>query len=129
MILLDTDILIDLIRRYPPALVWLRSLGEEEVNMPGFVVMEIIQGCRSKAEQERTERELSEYAVVWPSEVTLAEALKVYSQYHLSHNPGILDALIGQTAVALDLPLHTFNQKHYAAIPNLKTIQPYTKLA
>ena len=129
MILLDTDILIDLIRRYPPALVWLQSLGEEEVNMPGFVVMEIIQGCRSKAEQERTERELSEYAVVWPSEQTLVGALKVYTQYHLSHNLGILDALIGQTAVALDLPLHTFNQKHYAAIPNLKTIQPYTKPA
>ncbi len=37
------------------------------------------------------------------------------------------DIMIGETALALNLPLHTFNQKHYAAIPNLKTIQPYTK--
>ncbi len=30
-------------------------------------------------------------------------------------------------AVALNLPLYTFNQKHYAAIPKLKTVQPYEK--
>jgi len=50
MILLDTDIMIDLLRNYPPAVVWLRSLGDEEIALPGFVVMELIQGCRNKAE-------------------------------------------------------------------------------
>ena len=39
----------------------------------------------------------------------------------------MLDALIGQMAVALHVPLHTFNQKHYLAIPHLTTIQPYEK--
>jgi hypothetical protein len=29
MILLDTDIMIDLLRQYPPAMAWLDSLGEE----------------------------------------------------------------------------------------------------
>ena len=40
------------------------------------------------------------------------------ARYYLSHGLGILDALIGQMAVALNLPMHTFNQRHYAAIPN-----------
>lgn len=53
--------------------------------------------------------------------------LSVFARYYLSHNLGIIDALIGQMAVSLDLPLHTFNQKHYETIPNLKLIQPYRK--
>ena len=51
----------------------------------------------------------------------------VFASAHLSHSLGILDALIGQTAVAVHLPLYTFNQKHYAAVPRLQTVQPYNK--
>jgi len=125
MILLDTDVMIDLLRQYPQAVAWLDSLGEEEIILPGFVVMELIQGCRNKVEQGKVERELGAYDVVWPPLETCDEALSVFARYHLSHGVGILDALIGQMAVTLNLPLHTFNQKHYAAIPNLKTVQPY----
>jgi hypothetical protein len=127
MILLDTDIMIDLSRKYPPAIAWLGSLADEEIALPGFVIMELIQGCKNKLEQEKVEKALTPYSVVWPSLKTCDEALAVFSRYHLSHSLGLLDALIGETAVALNLPLHTFNQKHYAAIPNLKTVQPYAK--
>lgn len=127
MILLDTDVMIDFLRQYPPALAWLESLGEEEIVLPGFVMMELIQGCRNKAEQKKVERALKTYAVVWPSPEMCGEALAVFTSYHLSHGFGILDALIGQMAVGLNLPLYTFNQKHYAAIPHLITVQPYDR--
>jgi hypothetical protein len=127
MALLDTDIMVDVMRQYPPAVVWLGSLGEEEIVLPGFVVMELIQGCRNKAEQRRVEKALKGRAVIWPSPETCDQALALFARYHLSHNLGLLDALIGQTAVALNLSLYTFNQKHYAAIPNLKTVRPYEK--
>ena len=127
MILLDTDVMIDLLREYPPSVAWLEALGEEEIVLPGFVVMELIQGCRNLAEQEKMERALETYGVIWPSPETCDEALSVFAGYHLSHGLGVLDALIGQIAVTLDLPLYTFNQKHYAAIPDLKTVQPYKK--
>ena len=64
MILPDTDVMIDLLRQYPPAVIWLESLGEEEVVLPGFVVMELIQGSRNKAEQEVVEKELSVYGIL-----------------------------------------------------------------
>lgn len=127
MVLLDTDVMVDLLRQYPPAVAWLDSLGEEEIILPGFVAMELIQGCRSKAEQKRVEKELGAYHVAWPSPATCDDALSVLASYHLSHGLGILDALIGQMAVAFNLPLYTFNQKHYVAIPGLKTVQPYEK--
>jgi len=127
MLLLDTDIMIDLSRQYQPALDWLASLGDEEIALPGFVVMELIQGCRNKLEQEKIEKTLVLYSVVWPSAKTCDEARSVFARYHLSHSLGLLDALIGETAVALNLPLHTFNQKHYAPISNLKIVQPYSR--
>ncbi|MCI2430608.1 type II toxin-antitoxin system VapC family toxin [Candidatus Acetothermia bacterium] len=127
MILLDTDVMIDLLRQYPPAVAWLESLMEEEMFLPGFVVMELIQGCRNKSEQKKLERALSAYAIAWPTPEICAEALFVFSRYYLKHRLGILDALIGQMAVSLGVPLCTFNQKHYAVIPNLKTLQPYEK--
>lgn len=129
MILLDTDIVIDLLRNYPPALAWLVSLDDEEIVLPGFVVMELIQGCRTKTEQEKVNTALQDYSVIWPSTEACNEALSVFTRFHLSHALGLLDAIIGATAVTLKLPLHTFNEKHYTAIPNLSTVQPYEKTA
>jgi len=39
----------------------------------------------------------------------------------------LLDVLIAQTALALGVPLYTFNQKHYQFLSELHTIQPYAK--
>ena len=128
MILLDSDVLIDLLRQYPPAVDWFDALREdEELAVPGYVVMELIQGYRNKAEQDKVQRELATYGVVWPSATDCDQALKVFAAYRLSHHAGVLDVLIGQTAVALGVPLHTFNQKHYSFIPGVQTIQPYVK--
>jgi predicted nucleic acid-binding protein len=127
MILLDTDVMIDLLRRYPPAVAWLESLGDEEILLPGFVVTELLQGCRNKAEQEKLAKEFQPYAVTWPAPEACNEALAVFASAYLSHGLGMLDALIGQATIALHIPLHTFNDKHYAAVPRLQTVQPYTK--
>lgn len=127
MIILDSDVMIDLLRQHPPAIAWLDSLGDEEIVLPGFVVMELFQGCSNKAEQEKVQNVLAAFETVWPSPETCDKALGIFSRYHLGHNLGMLDALIGQTAVALSLSLHTFNRKHYAVIPDLVTTEPYRR--
>ena len=127
MILLDSDVMIDLLRQRPSAVAWLDTLADEEIILPGFVVMELLQGCSNKTEQSKVEKVLAQFEVVWPLPNSCEAALKVFSRYHLSHGIGLLDALIGQTAVALNLPLHTFNRKHYEVIPNLVMVEPYNK--
>lgn len=127
MLLLDTDIMIDVLRRYPPALAWLTSLGTTQLALPGYVVMELIQGCRNQAEQDQVERALSAYQIVWPSTAACDAALGSFSQFRLRHSLGIIDALIAHTAIERGAPLHTFNQKHYDPIPGLSTVQPYTR--
>lgn len=128
MILLDSDILIDLLREYPPAQDWFDTLPDDElVYVSGFVVMELLQGCRNKMEMERIQRLLANYGIVWLSPADCGKALEVFTAFRLSHNAGLLDVLIGQTAVAMETPLLTFNQKHYGFIPGISTIQPYVK--
>ncbi len=48
-------------------------------------------------------------------------------KYYLKNGTGILDILIAYTAISLNLPLNTFNVKHYSGITELKIVQPYKK--
>ena len=48
MLLLDSDILIDVQRGHAPALAWLSSLTDIPI-VPGYVVMELIQDAENTA--------------------------------------------------------------------------------
>jgi hypothetical protein len=89
--------------------------------------MELVQGCTDKGDLRKLKKFIEDFDVIWPSPETCDDALEIFTTFNLSHHLGVLDALIGQTAVAFDLPIHTFNRKHYAAIPGLVTLQPYQK--
>jgi predicted nucleic acid-binding protein len=125
MILLDADVAIDILRMYPPAIAWLQGLGTQPLGLPGLVVMELIQGCQNKAEQVKVEQFCVPFTIDWPSHADCQRALQDYATCYLSHNLGILDALIGHTTVGLGGTLATFNVKHYAVIAGLNTLQPY----
>lgn len=127
MILVDTDVMIDLLRNLPQAVTWFGGLGDEIVVLPGYVAMELVQGCRSLMELDALEQRIRDAMIVWPDAQTCDRALTVYARSRFSHGLGLLDALVGQLAVSLDQPLHTFNQRHYATIHRLKTVQPYAR--
>ena len=126
-ILLDTDIMIDVIRQFTPALSWLSSLAQTTIVLPRYVVLELLQGCQNKSQQIVVQQTLTQCRIIWPTEAACNNATTMFAQYHLSHNLGFIDALIAQTAIEHALPLHTFNQKHYSFITNLTTTQPYRK--
>lgn len=125
MILLDTDVMIDILRGHELAKVWLQSV--DEIGMPGLVAMELIQGCQNAREQRTLEKELSEYQLYWPSVEDCNRAIKTFSSHHLSDNIGLLDALIAETAIGIEAKLATFNVKHYRVINGLQSLQPYTR--
>jgi len=127
MLLLDTDVMVDVLRQHPPALAWLNSLGVQALGIPGLVAMELLQGCRNRAEQRRVEKVLHSYTLYWPDRVDCARAFTDFSKYHLSHNIGILDVLIAETAVGLSVRLATFNEGHYRVVPTLQAFQPYER--
>jgi predicted nucleic acid-binding protein len=75
--LLDTDILVDFLRGYPPAVAWLTGYTSS-VALPGLVAMEILQGCRNASEQQRIEIELQRFALYWPM---LGDCQRAYSDF------------------------------------------------
>lgn len=69
--LLDTDILIDLQRGHPPALAWIATLPMRPW-ISGFAAMEFIAGARNRPEQQRSQRFLRPFPVLWPTQADLA---------------------------------------------------------
>ncbi len=124
---LDTDVLVDVMRANPSAVQWLSSRRHTEFALPGFVVMELLAGCANRREARQVEDLTRSFAVVWPTTEDYSRALAGFADRYLAHGLGVLDALIGELAVGLDAPLCTFNVKHYRSVPGLRTEQPYRR--
>jgi predicted nucleic acid-binding protein len=127
MLLLDTDVCVDIARGYPPALAWFDALPELP-GLPGLVAMELMSGCRNRSDLNKVRRLIIRFRIYWPSEAECNQAMTVYGTARLSHSLDLLDALIAQCAIGLNATLCTFNIKHYKAIAHLQTRQPYAKL-
>src|SRR5690242_18101294 len=108
MRLLDTDICIDLLKKYPPTATWFATLTEPAF-IPGFVALELYQGCRDKREAAEVEKFLRRFSIVWPLPTACATMLADFPTARLSHSLGILHALIGACALELDATVCTFN--------------------
>lgn len=126
MILLDTDILIDVQRGFSPAIEWLASLSELP-SVPGFVVMGLIQGANNTRQVRQALKLVSPFQVVWPSEEDCRRALSDFAILRLSHSLGLLDALIAACAVGYSATLFSSNIKHYQAVPDLHVEAPYRR--
>ena len=128
MIVLDSDVVIDIQRGIPPAVIWFNGLPQSEtVIIPGYVAMEVICGTRDDADQRKTERWLSSCRIVWLEPDLCQQAYKTLLSVHLQNAIDEFDVLIAQVAISLQQPLYTFNQKHFDAIAGLKTLRPYTR--
>ncbi|MCP4004547.1 MAG: type II toxin-antitoxin system VapC family toxin [bacterium] len=126
MLLLDTDILVDIQRGYQPAVDWFTQLHELP-SVPGYVVMEMIQDAENKLQVLRALKLTRPLPVAWPSAADCDRALSDFQAFHLSHSLGLLDSLIGACAVGRSATLCTYNVKHYRVIKSLKTEQPYPR--
>lgn len=126
LLLLDTDVLIDVQRGHVGALQWFSGLSDIP-SVPGFVVMELVQGADNAKQVREALRLTAPLPVVWPSPADCQRALSDFTAYHLSNKLGLLDALIAACAIGLSAELCTFNARHYRVVPGLVTIQPYAK--
>lgn len=125
MVIVDTDILIDAGRGVPDAVTRLEH--EEQHDMLGISIitqMELIVGCRNRAELTALEKFLNRFNQIPLSEPISRIALDLIRQYRLSHGLLIADALIAATAIARSCPFITKNQRHYRIIPELSLL-PY----
>jgi predicted nucleic acid-binding protein len=123
--LLDTDILIDVLRGYPPSIEWLATLTEPPATV-SVCVMELVQGCRSKADLQTVEQLIAPIDVWYPTDREMQVALMHYTAHFLKTRLSIIDAIVGAVAVVRATPLCTLNTRHYRDF-DLELCQPYSK--
>ena len=123
--LIDTAILVDLLRGFRPARDWIDSLPSPTRTISFVTVAELIAGARNQNEQRAIERELTLYLVLWIDEQIARLALDLYRRHHLRHHTGFLDCLVAATAMSQGLRLATLNLGHFAPITGLHAEKPY----
>ena len=114
-VLLDTDVLIEVLRQRDDALVarwkWLTA-GPEEIFYAAINVAELWQGMRPR--EEESVLELLSTLKFLPLTFEIGRRAGDYSRkYGPSHGLGLEDALIAATAAEYGCALWTRNRKHY----------------
>ena len=123
--IVDTDILIDAARQVGTAIDCLDRIEFQSVLAVSVITqMELLVGCRNKAELRNTERFLQRFQSLKLNEYVCDFALNLLRQYRLSYGLMIPDALIAATAITLSQPLISKNQRDYRFISELQLL-PY----
>ncbi len=123
--LIDSSILIDMLRNYAPAQRWLDSLPNTDWTISIVTSAELLAGCRNKREQQVVISELALYRVLWLTQTAQQQAIDWLAQYRLASSIGFLDCLIAATAAENGLSLATVNDKHFRVFSGLRVKRPY----
>ena len=121
--LLDTAVVVDVLRKYTPALDWLKD--QPEPGITSVVWMEIIEGAWNRPAQEEAAKVLRDFELVPLVQQDFDWAVQQMLKYQLSHQIGMADALIAAVSYRLDLPLYTPNLKHYSPMLGNRATKPY----
>jgi predicted nucleic acid-binding protein len=125
--LLDTDVLIEVLRQRPAAKTWLQTNAKLKIAIHGVAAMEIINGSENKNDMHRNQTFLSRFYIVWPTSTEFEYAYHLLAQYHLATRIGIPDCLIAATAMERNWQLYSFNLKYYRHISGLNVKAPYQR--
>ena len=121
--LLDTSILIDLLRRFTPAITWFTN--QSDLGISSVVWLELLQGAQNTLAQQKAQQLLQQLERIEIIDEDFNWAIKQLIRYNLSHNVGGVDCLIAATSYRLQVPLYTMNLKHFTPILGTLAQRPY----
>jgi predicted nucleic acid-binding protein len=121
--LLDTAVIVDLLRFHPPAGAWLAA--QSNLGLSPVVWLEIIEGAADSLAQERAVKLLRRFELIEVMPEGFDWAIRQALRLRLSHNAGTMDCLIASVAHRLNLPLYTRNLKHFAPLLGDLALAPY----
>lgn len=121
----DTDVLIWYLRGLNSAKVFLESIPYGDRVLSSVVQMELVRGCRDRAELRRLKRFLESFfpVIVHISEEMSRRAGTLIERYALSHSMAVDDALIAATALTLKSRVATANTSDYSFVSGLTLLR------
>lgn len=122
-VIVDSDILIDFSRRDETAAKWIETAENRSTLLISSVTqMELLLGSRDKRHLKEIQQFLRRFLIVSINEQISSQASQLVEQYCLSHRLLVSDALIAATALTLNEPLATNNQRDFRFIDGLKLL-------
>ena len=119
MILVDTNIIIEFLRRSPTAVAWLDALDERPA-ISAVSVLELYAGVRSQRDERDIVAVRQQLTCLPIGEQIGERAGSIMRHFHKSHRIDIPDAIIAATAEHHGLRLATLNTRHFPMFPKLK---------
>jgi predicted nucleic acid-binding protein len=131
MILLDTNILIEVFKGNGEIINAVFDAGPENLSLSSITAMELYYGALNKLELQRIRKNLGAFRIIHISASISEVATLLIERYAKSHSLQIPDALIAATALETQSELLTLNIKDFTFIRGLSlkgavTI-PYTQ--
>lgn len=122
-ILIDTNVLVDVIRGFTPTIHQLEEIEtESELCVSVITEMELIVGCKKKQDLKSVESFLDNFEIISIDSNTANQAIKLLRTYRLSHGLLMPDALIAASVIENDLLLFTRNQKDFQFIKGITLV-------
>ncbi len=98
--LVDSNIIIDLVRGYPPAKAWLAA-ALDDLFITSITQLEVIYGARNKQAVQITQALLRQFDLVYLTQADQQLAYQNMLNHRLSHNVELADCLIAAACAAL----------------------------
>lgn len=123
--LVDSTVLIHLLRRYTPALTWYEA-QTQRLSLTSTTWLEVMQGASSKANQTRYKVLLSQFEVLYLTSADQELGMVHLERFQFSHHIGMNDCLIAAVAYRMQVPLYTHNLRDMTPMLGALAVQPYT---
>jgi predicted nucleic acid-binding protein len=121
--LLDTSIVVDLLRAYPKAVEWFET--ETGLSIPRAAILEVLEGAQDSKRQRQAIQLIKRLEYTEHTEVDLINATAMLSRFGLSHGVDAFDCMIAATSQRLNVPVLTRNLKHFRPLISDLAISPY----
>src|SRR5687767_68977 len=125
-ILVETTILVDLLRRSVPAADYLDvARTQADLLCSAVTKAELIIGSKTRTELRAIDQLLARFQIEPITAHDSARALKWLSKYYHAHGVGFHDCLICAVAVRRHIPVATLNERHFKVLPGVMVLRPY----
>ena len=119
MVLCDTNILIHAFNGRLDTIQELNNIGYINILLSPITVMELYQGMGNKTELAQMKKKIKYFDVIQFDDQVSEKSIELISQFRLSHDLQIPDAIIGATAIVHQIPLFTYNLKDFRFMPDI----------
>ncbi len=123
--IVDTNVLIDILRKNPPAITWLADQREPLAITP-ITWMEVMYGVQRKEHRVATLKLLDRFEMIYLTQYDMRWAMDRLQLLRSRYSIEIMDYLIASVSQRLTLPMFTHNLKHMCPLLGVDlVIKPY----